>query len=70
MHRLFPIIKSIFSGSWKTTSAGLVCIILLILANFDLVDKDTAKEIAMIVLGIGFIGARDNNKTSESVGAK
>lgn len=64
-------------GSWKTTAAG-VCAILIAVAQAVSAMVDGKPEtsvnievlIASISTGIGLILARDNDKTSESVGAK
>jgi len=63
--------------SWKTTVMG-ICAILVAVAGAVklLVDGDPATNpdwtavCAAVAAGIGLITARDNNKTSESVGAK
>lgn len=63
-------------GSWKTTAAGIVSGIAIILtqvsylldANPDTVFSIEACFAALGVIGIGFF-ARDNNVTSEKAGA-
>jgi len=63
--------------SWKTTVFG-ICAILTAVAGAVklLVDNDPATNpdwtavCAAVAAGIGLIAARDNNKSSESVGAK
>ena len=63
--------------SWKTTVMG-VCAILVAVAGAVkmLVDNDPATNpdwtavCAAVAAGIGLIAARDNGKSSESVGAK
>jgi len=63
--------------SWKTTVMG-VCAILTAVAGAVklLVDGDPATNpdwtatLAAVAAGIGLIAARDNDKSSESVGAK
>lgn len=60
--------------SYKTTIAG-VCAILAALAGAGTAwangtSIDIPSLIAAIVAGVGLIAARDNNKSSEAVGAK
>ena len=64
-------------GSWKTTGLGIVTIIFALSdAAKAMLDSDPLTNpawpvvIAAITAGIGLIMARDNNKSSESVGAK
>jgi hypothetical protein len=67
----------IMKGSWKTTSAGVLGILgtlcALGAAQFD-GDPTTVANWAValptIIASIGLLFARDNNKTSEDVGAK
>lgn len=64
-------------GSWKTTVMG-ICSILGVLATAvkALVDGDPSTTVdyqmvvAGITAGVGLIMARDNDKSSEDVGAK
>lgn len=64
-------------GSWKTTATG-VCTVLVALGTAikALTDGDPATTpnievtITAITAGLGLIFARDNNKSSEDVGAK
>lgn len=62
--------------SWKTTSAGILMIAgALTDIGFAIVNKDISKpevmaSITAIVGGVGLILARDNDKSSEDVGAK
>ena len=64
-------------NSWKTTVFG-ICAILTAVAGAVklLVDNDPATSpdwtavCAAVAAGIGLIAARDNSKSSESVGAK
>ena len=63
--------------SWKTTVAG-ICAILAAVAGALAAELDgdpatTANwtaVIAAVVAGLGLIAARDNDKSSEDVGAK
>ena len=64
-------------NSWKTTGLGIVTILMAIAgAAKMLLDGDAATTpdwnavIAAVIAGFGLIIARDNNRTSESVGAK
>jgi hypothetical protein len=64
-------------NSWKTTILGIAGILVAVgTAARALLDGDPATTIniemtiAAITTGIGLIFARDNNKTSEDVGAK
>jgi peptidoglycan/LPS O-acetylase OafA/YrhL len=64
-------------GSWKTSAAGIAAIVVAVAscvqAAFD-GNPDTAPNfevaIAAVISGLGLIFARDNNVSSESVGAK
>lgn len=63
--------------SWKTTGAGIGAILVAVgsalSATFDadpLTVADWGAVIAAIIAGIGLIAARDNDKTSEQVGAR
>jgi hypothetical protein len=57
------------ASSWKTTLAGIA----LIVAGHTLLlvwpEEKMGEAIAMILAGSGLIFARDNDKTSEDVGA-
>jgi anti-sigma-K factor RskA len=62
--------------SWKTTLAGIAAIVAAVAtaasAQFDndpATVPDWTMVIGMITAGVGLILARDNNKTSEQVGA-
>ena len=62
--------------SWKTTLAGIAAIVAALAtavsAQFDndpATVPDWTMVIGMITAGVGLILARDNNKTSEQVGA-
>ena len=62
-------------NSWKTTVMGVLTI-LVALASAGLawlkggVFPDLGPVIAGVTVGVGLIAARDNDKTSEQVGAK
>ena len=63
--------------SWKTTVMGVCAILSAVVGAVKLlVDGDPATNpdwtavIAAVAAGIGLIAARDNDKTSESAGAK
>jgi anti-sigma-K factor RskA len=62
--------------SWKTTLAGIAAIVAALAtavsAQFDndpATVPDWTMVIGMITAGVGLVLARDNNKTSEQVGA-
>ncbi len=62
--------------SWKTTLAGIAAIIAAVgtavSAQFDndpATVPDWTMVIGMITAGVGLVLARDNDKTSEQVGA-
>lgn len=63
--------------SWKTTALGIVTIALGVLGAFKAyltggsIDGTLLTTVAAsVVSGFGLIAARDNNKSSEDVGAK
>ena len=64
--------------SWKTTTAGIGMIVTALFTMIlqPLTDGDPATvpdynvAIAAIIAGVGLLYARDNDKTSEEVGAK
>lgn len=63
--------------SWKTSAAGIGAILVAIgsalTAHFDgdpVTVPDWGAVIAAIIAGIGLLAARDNNVSSEQVGAK
>lgn len=62
--------------SWKTTLAGIAAIVAALgtalSAQFDndpATVPDWTMVIGLITAGVGLVLARDNNKTSEQVGA-
>lgn len=62
--------------SWKTTVCGLATVLpvlgALLAAQFD-DDPNTVpdwNQLVVVAAGTGLIFARDNNKTSEQVGAR
>jgi len=64
-------------SSWKTTVLGVIGGLILILTQAsNLLDNDPATlfELSQFIAGLGMLGvgwfARDNNKSSEDVGAK
>jgi len=63
--------------SWKTTTAGIAGILVAIASCAQAAfDNDPATvpnyevALAAVITGLGLIFARDNDKSSESVGAK
>lgn len=65
------------NGSWKTTVAGIAALVAALAdAVVAMVDGDAATNpdwpivIAAALAAAGLIFARDNDKSSESVGAK
>lgn len=63
--------------SWKTTVSGIAAILIAVCSFAQaLLDNDPSTvpnyeaTLAAIVAGVGLIAARDNDKSSESVGAK
>lgn len=65
------------NGSWKTSAAGIGAILVAVgsalTAMFD-ADPATIPDwgavVAAVIAGIGLLAARDNNVSSEAVGAK
>ena len=65
------------NGSWKTSAAGIGAILVAVgsalTAMFD-ADPATIPDwgavVAAVIAGIGLLAARDNNVSSETVGAK
>ncbi len=65
------------NGSWKTSAAGIGAILVAVgsalSAMFD-ADPATIPDwgavVAAVIAGIGLLAARDNNVSSETVGAK
>lgn len=65
------------NGSWKTSAAGIGAILIAVgsamSAMFD-ADPATIPDwgavVAAVIAGIGLLLARDNNVSSEAVGAK
>jgi len=66
-----------FKGSWKTTVSGIMSIVCggWSLIGAPLLDNDPATTanfaafIPVLIAGFGLISARDNDKSSEQVGA-
>ena len=63
--------------SWKTSAAGIGAILVALgsalSATFDadpVTVPDWGALVAAIIAGIGLLAARDNDKSSEEVGAK
>lgn len=67
--------SKLFAGSWKTTSAGIVSIATGGFAIYEAVQAKRLDQatflsaLTAILAGVGLLFARDNNKTSEDVGA-
>lgn len=68
--KILAIISYIKSGSWKTGTAGVVAIVLILLSYFGLMEQDLAEKAVLVILGIGTYNARDDNKSSEDIGIK
>lgn len=62
------------SGSWKTTVAGIIAIIVAVCGIASGIIQGTPIDwtvsIAAISAGLGLMKARDNDVTSEKAGAK
>ena len=64
-----------FTGSWKTTSAGILAILGGLARIYFAIKSGVFSEEAFmtaattILTGIGLLFARDNNVTSEAAGA-
>jgi hypothetical protein len=58
--------------SWKTTLIGIGAAVLTFAGNYLATGKLPSLTEILLALGIGGVGAvaRDNNKSSEAVGAK
>lgn len=60
--------------SWKTTSAGVASIIgglwMLWTNRHQMTESTLTGAVIAILSGLGFVSARDNDKTSEDVNAK
>jgi hypothetical protein len=63
--------------SWKTSAAGIGAILVALgsalSATFDadpVTVPDWGALVAAIIAGVGLLAARDNDKSSEEVGAK
>lgn len=60
-------------GSWKTTLAGISTLISIVAHVLNALVEGTAIDTTVVVTGlttgVGLLFARDNNKTSEEVGA-
>ena len=60
--------------SWKTTCAGLAAILTALANILQSIATGTSCDYQMAITGMlagfGLLFARDNNKTSEDVGAK
>jgi hypothetical protein len=64
-------------NSWKTSAAGIGAILVALgsalSATFDadpVTVPDWGALVAAIIAGVGLLAARDNDKSSEQVGAK
>jgi len=71
---LIGVEKMLKNKSWKTTAGGVVSILMAVCNIADGLLNGTpinwTVSIAAISAGLSLIFARDNNKTSENVGAK
>ena len=56
--------------SWKTTAGGVIAIASIVVSNWLPQYKGILDTITGIAVSLGLISARDNNVTSEDVGAK
>jgi len=57
-------------SSWKTTTAGILSIATIIVHNWAPQYAHALDSIFGIAVSFGLVAARDNNVTSEDVGAK
>lgn len=57
-------------SSWKTTTSGVIAIAAIVVANWFPQYKGLLDTITGVAVSLGLISARDNNVTSEDVGAK
>ena len=57
-------------SSWKTTTAGILGIATIIVHNWAPQYANTLDSIFGIAVSLGLVAARDNNVSSEDVGAK
>ena len=49
--------------NWKTTVGGILIGIVAILAGADIISKEVAATIIAILTGLGFVVAKDGDKT-------
>ena len=63
-----------FKGSWKTTSMGVLAIagslVHLFFNRESITEAMVMETVTAILVGIGLMFSRDNNKSSEEVGVK
>jgi hypothetical protein len=56
--------------SWKTTTAGVLAIAAIVVQNWFPQYQGILNTVTGVAISLGLIAARDNNVTSEDVGAK
>jgi hypothetical protein len=56
--------------SWKTTAAGALSFALTVVTIIWPQTAETVSKIMGAAITFGFLAARDNNRSSEDVGAK
>mgnify|MGYP005989435849 CR=1 FL=1 len=56
--------------SWKTTLTGIAAIVATAVAHFFPEHTETVVSITGVLVGLGFIAARDNDVSSEKANAK
>lgn len=56
--------------SWKTTTAGVLAIAAIVVQNWFPQYQGILNTVTGVAISLGLIAARDNDVTSEDVGAK
>tara|TARA_R110002110_G_scaffold262360_3_gene478165 strand:+ start:715 stop:897 length:183 start_codon:yes stop_codon:yes gene_type:complete len=56
--------------SWKTTLTGVVLIAGILISTYWPEQTEVVTKITGVLVGLGFIAARDNNVSSVTAGAK